>query len=175
MVDGPDTSSFTAFLYSLLSSEPGSNSEEHTDNQSEVGEIPSNTATRESGAKKSLFSKGKQSIGKVMYQGLRLGGFRNHGLHRRDKFDTVVDDGNGSKLAGVELAPLQTTDENVPCIDLPEISEPSFLLSDRTRGALYVSLPALVQGRKWVLLYRLRDMLPICLTAYRVLGLVRPL
>lgn len=154
LVDGPDTSSFTAFLYSLLSSEPGSNSEGHTEHEREVGEVPSNTAMRESGAKKSLFSKGKQTLGKVMYQAVRIGGFRNQGSDRRGKCDTITDDGNGSKLDGVELGPMQTTNEHVLCMDLPEISEPSFLLSERTRGALYVSLPAIIQDRKWVLLYR---------------------
>ncbi|KAJ9670079.1 hypothetical protein PVL29_026561 [Vitis rotundifolia] len=153
LVDGPDTSSFTAFLYSLLSSEPGSNSEGHTEHERVVGEVPSKTAMRESGAKKSLFSKGKQTLGKVMYQAGRIGGFRNQGSDRRGKCDTITDDGNGSKLDGVELGPMQTTNEHVLCMDLPEISEPSFLLSERTRGALYVSLPALIQDRKWVLLY----------------------
>lgn len=158
MVDGPDTSSFTAFLYSLLSSEPGSKYEDHSEHRKEVtdvpSEVPSNTAMRENGAKKSLLSKGKQTIGKVMHQAVRISGFRTQGWDRRGKCDTVTDDGNGSKHAGVELAPLQITDECVPSIDLPEISEPSSLLSESTRGVLYVSLPALVQGRKWVLLYR---------------------
>ncbi|CAH8344566.1 unnamed protein product [Eruca vesicaria subsp. sativa] len=38
-------------------------------------------------------------------------------------------------------------------ITLPEISDPSLLLTDQARRSLYPSLPALLQGRKWVLLY----------------------
>ncbi|KAF8109601.1 hypothetical protein N665_0094s0067 [Sinapis alba] len=36
---------------------------------------------------------------------------------------------------------------------LPEISDPSLLLTEQYRRYLYTSLPVLVQGRKWVLLY----------------------
>lgn len=42
----------------------------------------------------------------------------------------------------------------VQAIILPEISDPSLLLKEQSRRSLYTSLPALVQGRKWVMLYR---------------------
>ncbi|CAK9174956.1 unnamed protein product [Ilex paraguariensis] len=48
---------------------------------------------------------------------------------------------------------MQTLNEPAPSETLPETSEPSLLLSEKTRGALYVALPALAQGKKWVLLY----------------------
>ncbi|KAL0726335.1 hypothetical protein Bca4012_022428 [Brassica carinata] len=41
----------------------------------------------------------------------------------------------------------------VQAIILPEISDHSLLLKEQSRRSLYTSLPALVQGRKWVLLY----------------------
>ncbi|KAJ0787925.1 putative TLDc domain-containing protein [Helianthus annuus] len=36
---------------------------------------------------------------------------------------------------------------------LPNMSEPSQLMTEDTRAALYVALPVLSQGKKWVLLY----------------------
>ena len=37
---------------------------------------------------------------------------------------------------------------------LPQISEPSMLVSEGVRNAVYASLPALIRGRKWFMLYR---------------------
>ena len=36
---------------------------------------------------------------------------------------------------------------------LPSMSEPSQLMTEYTRAALYAALPVLSQGKKWVLLY----------------------
>ncbi|KAL1066733.1 hypothetical protein V6Z11_D12G080800 [Gossypium hirsutum] len=83
LVDGPDTSSFTAFLCSLLSSSESGhdlNQAEQNDNQEETGDSSDNIM-KENGRRKSLLSR------------------------------------------------------------------------EKTRNALYASLPAIVQGRKWLLLY----------------------
>ncbi|QHO19796.1 TLD domain-containing protein [Arachis hypogaea] len=102
LVDGPDTSSFSAFLYSLLSSSDagGDNAKGRKDNNSEMNS------------------------------------------------DCL----NGSGLNGVEMNHLATVkgkeSESVSLV------EPSMLLSEAMRSTLYVSLPALVHGRKWLLLYR---------------------
>ncbi|KAK9904454.1 hypothetical protein M0R45_000679 [Rubus argutus] len=119
LVDGPDTSSFTAFLYSLLSSsesgDKGKTSDEQIDDQMDKSNSSSDSIMKASSGKKSLFSKGKHTLSKAMYQAARFGGYR--GQERKD------------------------------------ISEPSLLLTEKTRSALYSSLPALVQGRQWLLLY----------------------
>jgi hypothetical protein len=61
-------------------------------------------------------------------------------------------------FGGLEVKmPKQNMKEPVALGDLPGISEPSLLLSEKERSTLYVSLPALVQGRKWLLLYRYRS------------------
>ncbi|GJZ79355.1 hypothetical protein Tco_0644192 [Tanacetum coccineum] len=79
LVDGPDTSSFTAFLYSFLSpgrSEKESEYAEWKDNQSTAGnrnKTPSPNVKEKTG-KKGLISRGKQSIGKVLTQAVRFGG-----------------------------------------------------------------------------------------------------
>ncbi|RYR29310.1 hypothetical protein Ahy_B01g053678 isoform D [Arachis hypogaea] len=135
LVDGPDTSSFSAFLYSLLSS-------------SDAG---GDNAKENNGGKKSLFSRSKQSLGRAICQAARIGGFRHQG--RKDNNSEMNSDClNGSGLNGVEMNHLATVkgkeSESVSLV------EPSMLLSEAMRSTLYVSLPALVHGRKWLLLYR---------------------
>ncbi|KAA8530860.1 hypothetical protein F0562_005516 [Nyssa sinensis] len=123
LVDGPDTSSFTAFLYSLLSSsESGDNSK--LDSQNEA-----------------------------IYQAARFGGYQNQASDRKGSSEMIINDGIDSEVVGDEGIPMQAFNEPVPLDNLPEISEPSLLLSAKTRSALYIALPAPIQGRKWVLLY----------------------
>ncbi|TKY47656.1 Oxidation resistance protein 1 [Spatholobus suberectus] len=157
LVDGPDTSSFTAFLYSLLSSsDTGDIANSHV--QSDDKAAPDNnplpdSSLKENGGKKSLFSRSKQSLGRGIRQAARMGGFRHQ--DRKDNAEMKHDDGNGSKASGVEMRRIEPVEESVtvPSVDLPEISEPSVLLSDSIRNVLYVSLPPLIHGRKWLLLY----------------------
>lgn len=155
--DGPDTSSFSAFLYSLLSSSVnGQNSDQenihqeniHQDDQIEESDVP---VLKDSGRKKSLFSRGKQSLGRVIHQAAKLSGFRSQGSHKVNS-DMVVDS-RSSQVSKEEVKPVQSLDEPMSLAETPEISEPSMLLSDKTRIVLYASMPVLVQGRKWILLY----------------------
>lgn len=149
--DGPDTSSFTAFLYSLLSSSTSHenlNSDEKSDNQAEAG-APMNNAVKETVMKKSLFSRGKQSLGRAFHHAARITGYRNQ--ERKSDVEMKVND---SKFSGIEMMEKPNVSEVTSSVDVPEVSEPSLLLSEKTRTVLYASLPALVQGRKWLLLYR---------------------
>ncbi|KAF5458150.1 hypothetical protein F2P56_022206 [Juglans regia] len=153
VVDGPDTSSFPAFLYSLLSSsEPGDNlkSDEQNNDKVESGDQQSDTLTKESGGKKSLFSRGKHSLGKAIYRAARIGGYRNQ--DRKGDPDMIFD-GNDAGVSGVEMRHMENEKESVGLVKVPDVSEPSLLLSEKSRSALYASLPALVQGRQWLLLY----------------------
>ncbi|KAL0420913.1 UNVERIFIED_CONTAM: Pentatricopeptide repeat-containing protein, mitochondrial [Sesamum latifolium] len=150
----PDTS-FTAFLYSLsASSESRSNSNfkekiDSDDNPFKPSSEP--TVIRENTKKKSLFSRGKQSLGKAIYQAAKLGGFRNQGP--KGSSDMAVGNGSNSKISGDKGIPmLQTLNESVSSENLPETSEPSLLLREKTRTILYAALPVIVQGRKWMLL-----------------------
>ncbi|XP_057970549.1 uncharacterized protein LOC131159552 isoform X2 [Malania oleifera] len=156
LVDEPDTSSFPAFVYALLSSsESGSNSNlnEQNDRQTEAGdgEFSSSSVVRESGGKKSLFSKGKHTLSRAVYYA--VSGYRQQGLERKGNRDKKTDDGSDTEPAEEELQTMNTSNEPVPRGNLPDISEPSSLLPEKTRSILYASLPAIVQGRKWVLLY----------------------
>ncbi|KAF6140674.1 hypothetical protein GIB67_013967 [Kingdonia uniflora] len=150
-VDGPDTSSFTAFLYSLLlPQDSGSLSEEEGNNGycGEVNELGSSEAgIREMANRRTLFLRGKQKVGKAIYQAIRINGSRNQTSEQKVDADMKDD-----KL-GLELQPMKTLVDTAPKVSLPETSETSILLTEKSRCSLYVSLPALVQGKKWVLLY----------------------
>ncbi|KAI3434211.1 TLDc domain-containing protein, partial [Psidium guajava] len=160
LVGGPDTSSFSAFLYSLLtSSEPGD--DPNVEGKNDKGQVNSELVAaskeaadvprKESGGKKSLFSRGKQSLGKAFNQAAKVTGYRNQ--EQKGDGDMKYSDVNEVMLPGVEMRHSQNKTEPVVVTDVPETSEPSLLLSEKTRGELYTSLPALVQGRKWLLLY----------------------
>ncbi|KAK7311128.1 hypothetical protein RJT34_09052 [Clitoria ternatea] len=160
LADGPDTSSFTAFVYSLLSSSDTADNaiaDAHGQKNDDNKPLPDNnplpdSSLKENGGKKSLISRSKQSLGRAIRQAVRIGGFRHQ--DRRDNIETKFDDLNGSKFAGVEMRRVEPVKESVPVVvDLPEISEPSVLLSESTRNVLYASLPSLMHGRKWLLLY----------------------
>ncbi|KAF3590200.1 hypothetical protein DY000_02028111 [Brassica cretica] len=160
--DEPDTSSFSAFLGSLLSSHPkdkqtnqvqqdeeeeAESSDTSSSSSSSVNTMKETTTT--SVAKKSLLSKYKQHF-KNFYQAVKLSKDRKGVNTAEVKTDDDDDD-------GLEMKQMQDKDETattvVQAIIIPETSEPSLLLTDQSRRSLYSSLPALVQGRKWILLY----------------------
>ncbi|XP_062099415.1 uncharacterized protein LOC133805288 isoform X2 [Humulus lupulus] len=157
LVVGPDTSSFSAFLYSLLSSaESGdnTNSDDQVDEKVEQANPPPNSSMKENGGRRSLFSKGKQTLGRVVNQAARFSGYRNQ--QGKGDSDLKIDGNNNANTSysgGVEMRHIQKVNDPESSSDLPGVSEPSLLLSENTRTALYASLPALVQGRKWFLLY----------------------
>ncbi|KAI9093897.1 hypothetical protein K1719_026895 [Acacia pycnantha] len=154
LFDGPDTSSFSAFLYSFLaSSDSGdnSNSDGPNDNKSGTDIPPSDSAMKENSGKKSLLSRSKQSLGRAINHAARLARFRSQ--ERKVDVETELDDERGSQLANIEMRHIEPKEEHISLDDLPEISEPSVLLSEKIRNVLYASLPALIHGRKWMLLY----------------------
>ncbi|KAL6575969.1 hypothetical protein OROHE_000440 [Orobanche hederae] len=151
-VNGPDTSSFSAFLYSFLA-EPHSNSDKKFDTHGDKFKQSSEPIITK---KKSLFSRGKHSLGKAFFQAAKIGGFRNQGP--RGDFDMSIGSGSNSKAPredeGVSMQTLNESPSSEMSLDnLPETSEPSLLLSEKTRSVLYAELPVIVQGRKWMLLY----------------------
>ncbi|CAA3016909.1 Hypothetical predicted protein [Olea europaea subsp. europaea] len=153
-VDGPDTSSFTAFLYSLVaSSESQTNSKCDGENMSLEDQFKpsSEPTTKENGRKKSLFSRGKQSLGKAFYQAAKLSGFRNQGP--KGSSVMVTDDGSNFKASQDEDTQMNTSKDTLALENLPETSQPSLLLSEKTRSVLHAALPVTIQGLKWVLLY----------------------
>ncbi|PNX88929.1 hypothetical protein L195_g045044, partial [Trifolium pratense] len=149
--NGPDTSSFTAFLYSFLSSTSDSRDNDGNDDDDDVsvvGDDIDDEMNENLVVKKGLLSKGKQSLGKAIYVVARMGGFRS-GNRGRDNFE--------SDECGVEMKSIQKLKEVPASVDLvdrlPEISEPSMLISNSLRNAVYDSLPSLIHGRKWLMLY----------------------
>ncbi|KAK9713454.1 hypothetical protein RND81_06G028200 [Saponaria officinalis] len=181
-VGGPDTSSFTAFLYSLLkddyfsadrdngqlnnnkaasaSTESELESEPKTDQNPKTGiqsvAEPGNVnVVREGSGKRGLLSRGKQTVSKAMSYAARLAWYRNQASQRKPNSDVEGDsDGSGKRQDGVgESGSEEKNDVSVSLDVLPDMSEPSMLLSSDTRMKLYASLPCLVKGLKWVLLY----------------------
>ncbi|XP_052114506.1 uncharacterized protein LOC107481542 [Arachis duranensis] len=118
LVDGPDTSSFAAFLYSFLSS---SDSDDHADPDGQV----------------------HHDIITVADDPLSDLAMKENVVLKKSLLFTAIHQ--------IQLV------ENQPKTDLvdepPETSEPSMLISAAVRNAMYASLPSLVQGRKWMLLY----------------------
>ncbi|KAL5175638.1 Oxidation resistance protein 1 [Glycine soja] len=147
IIDGPDTSSFTAFLYSLLSTSDSGDKVGEADkkNDDEVAgddSLLSDSATKESFVvKKSLFSRSKHSLGRAIHQ---MGGFSNR--------DSNYTDEGGVEMKRIVKEPLAVAVSGVGD-HLPQISEPSMLVSEGVRNAVYASLPALIRGRKWFMLY----------------------
>ncbi|XP_010555364.1 PREDICTED: oxidation resistance protein 1-like [Tarenaya hassleriana] len=154
LADEPDTSSFTAFIYSLLTtSDPQdkSDQDEQDDSKAETSDTSSVNAgtVKETGGKKSFLSKYKQSV-RAFYQAAKLSGFRNQ--ERKGSSDVKHDE--EAEFDGLEMKHMQNVEgETTVHESIPEASEPSLLLSEQTRRFLYASLPALVQGRRWLLLY----------------------
>ncbi|KAL8047160.1 hypothetical protein ABFX02_08G221200 [Erythranthe guttata] len=97
-------------------------------------------------------SRGKQSIRKAFNQAAKIGGLRNQAPTRGGS-DMPAGDGSGDHgIAMITLNESLSSSQNL-LLHLPETSEPSLLLSEKTRSFLYAALPVVVQGRKWVLLY----------------------
>lgn len=151
---GPDTSSFTAFLYSLLSNtESGTHSSVKRNNEQQVkddNEAESSEQVKEPTRRRGILSRGKQTIGRAIYQFARLGGSQKKGSSGETG---VVEDESNSKVDRDEGIIMKNIKEGGPLSSLPEISEPSCLLSEKTRMALYAALPVIVKDRKWVMLY----------------------
>ncbi|KAF0902708.1 hypothetical protein E2562_019059 [Oryza meyeriana var. granulata] len=146
--NGPDTSSFRAFLMSFMSSSNSSNDSleiipEHNMNM----EYPTLTPVgKGSNGRKGLLSRGKHSIGRFINKAGRIGGFRQ-------KPSYSIDDGTVQTESDAPGLELKGSKESASHDKLPAMSEPSMLLSETMRTVLYTSLPVLVQGRNWMLVY----------------------
>jgi hypothetical protein len=99
--------------------------------------------------RKGLLSRGKHSIGKIINKAGRIGRFRQKPSH-------VIDSEIASQTWSVSSElDLKRSKESASNHKLPAMSEPSMLLSETMRNDLYPSLPLLVQGKNWMLVYRL--------------------
>ncbi|CAM0913698.1 unnamed protein product [Alopecurus aequalis] len=147
--NGPDTSSFRAFMMSFMSASSSSDdSMETIPEQTMDMEYPTLTPVgRGNKERKGLLSRGKHSIGRIIGKAGRLGGFRQKPSH-------VVDSEIASKTETISscLEP-KGSKECASNHKLPAMSEPSMLLSEMMQNALYPSLPVLVQGKSWMLVY----------------------
>uniref|UniRef100_A0ACD6AP47 Uncharacterized protein n=1 Tax=Avena sativa TaxID=4498 RepID=A0ACD6AP47_AVESA len=147
--NGPDTSSFRAFLMSFMSaSSSSSDSVEIMPEQNLDMEYPTLTPVGKGNkGRKGLLSRGKRSIGKIINKAGRLGGFRQKQSH-------LVDSEVACQTEPVSscMAPKGSM-ECASNHNLPAMSEPSKLLSEMMRSVIYPSLPVLAQGKNWMLVY----------------------
>jgi len=102
-----------------------------------------------SSVRKGLLSRGKHSIGRIISKA-GLSNFRQKPTYSID----------GEFTGQIEsVAPrfeMKGSKELALHEKLPAMSEPSVLLSEMMRSVLYSSLPVLVQGRNWMLVYRFK-------------------
>ncbi|XP_074579857.1 uncharacterized protein LOC141836297 [Curcuma longa] len=148
--DGPDTSSFTAFLISLLSSSNPSNhpTGDQNDHHAEAEEMASTSAPIENSGRTSLFTRGRRTLGKAINKAAKISGLRQSSEPKVENRAAIE-----PELTRSNLTPVTVTKDDTSHIDLPDMSEPSMLLSDNMRAALYFSLPTLTKGSNWLLLY----------------------
>ncbi|KAM0922853.1 hypothetical protein ACQ4PT_005897 [Festuca glaucescens] len=147
--NGPDTSSFRAFLMSFMSTSTSSHDSMETIPEQNLDmEYPTLTPVgRGNKERKGLLSRGKHSIRKIINKAGRLSGFRQKPSH---VVDNEIASHTWSVSSGLDL---KGSKEFASNHKLPAMSEPSMLLSERMRNVLYQSLPVLVQGRNWMLVY----------------------
>ncbi|WVZ81919.1 hypothetical protein U9M48_029245 [Paspalum notatum var. saurae] len=146
--DGPDTSSFRAFLASFVSSSVSSKDSMETIPEHNLDvEYPTLTPVGKAGSgRKSLLSRGKHSIGRIIGRA-GLSSFRQKPTH---SVDGEIIGQRESVAPGFDM---KGSKETALHVNLPAMSEPSILLSEMMRAVLYTSLPILVQGRNWMLVY----------------------
>eukprot|EP00246_Nothoceros_aenigmaticus_P017572 TRINITY_DN86_c0_g2_i1.p1 TRINITY_DN86_c0_g2~~TRINITY_DN86_c0_g2_i1.p1 ORF type:complete len:368 (-),score=63.36 TRINITY_DN86_c0_g2_i1:750-1853(-) len=167
--NGPDTSSLTAFLLSLLScSEAGvrcADDIQSTDDYHEVAEAPAEASTSEG---KPRVRKPQSAVVENMEAG---GSSNNRGRTLREDPEEgewqLVSEQDLEMEATVGFVPGQKHRPFVPPEQLPGMSEASVLLTDDFRSFIYSALPTLAQGRTWVLLYSTRIHGMSLLTLYR--------
>ncbi|PWZ05669.1 hypothetical protein Zm00014a_015242 [Zea mays] len=146
--DGPDTSSFRAFLMSFVPSSTASKNSMDTVTEHNLDvEYPTLTPVGKAcSGRKGLFSRGKHSLGRIISKA-GLGNLRQKQTHSID----------GEIIGQTEsVAPrfeVKGSKESTLHDKLPAMSEPSLLLTEMMRAVLYTSLPVLVQGRNWMLVY----------------------
>jgi hypothetical protein len=154
--DGPDTSSFRAFLISFLSSSSSNNDsmEVHLEQNADMGYPTLAPVGKGSKGRTGFISRGKHSIGKIINKTVGIGGFRQTAAESKIGRETI----NHTESVAPVLE-IKESKEIASSSTLPTMSEPSPLLSEIMQSILYASLPVLAQGRNWVLLYRFKTCL----------------
>ncbi|AQK56487.1 TLD-domain containing nucleolar protein [Zea mays] len=152
-LDGPDTSSFRAFLISFLSSSSSNNDsmEIIPEQNGDMGYPTLTPMGKGSKGRTGLLSRGKHSIGKIINKAARISGFKQTTAEPKIDREAVT-----HTEPDAPVLEHQEPKEVASFGSLPTMSEPSVLLSELMQRILYASLPALAQGRNWVLLYRFK-------------------
>jgi len=102
-----------------------------------------------SSGRKGLLSRGKHSIGRI----INKAGLSNF---RQKPACSIECEFIGQTESVAPRFEMKGSKESALHDKLPAMSEPSVLLSEMMRSVLYSSLPVLVQGRNWMLVYRFK-------------------
>lgn len=171
---GPDTSSLTAFLVSLLSlSEPSAPYDDEKAADGSDSEEGASAASSQS-ILEEVGQEFEQEASFIVEPGLALAKCEKEYLPSTSGGDELDSDWQlvsendfvmnsryfdpppvQAMQQEVELPRLQLPPQPKPGpVKLPAMSEVSSLLPEDLRNAIYPSLPTLAKGRQWVLLYR---------------------
>jgi hypothetical protein len=135
--DGPDTSSFRAFLISFLSSSSSNNDsmEVHLEQNADMGYPTLAPVGKGSKGRTGFISRGKHSIGKIINKTVGIGGFRQTAAESKIGRETI----NHTESVAPVLE-IKESKEIASSSTLPTMSEPSPLLSEIMQSILYASL-----------------------------------
>ncbi|XP_057826576.2 uncharacterized protein LOC131038229 isoform X1 [Cryptomeria japonica] len=168
--DEPDTSSFTAFIFSLFkcTKERDQCSDDDEGKYVEMDERDSMKGPKIVGSRKHRNAKAKHSSGKSFNPTTSTSKYEhqnssqepgNHvGNNHEADWQLVTENDLKS-----EMGLSESMQEGV----FPEMTEPSFLLSKSFSSFLSSALPTVAQGQKWMLLYSTRKHGISLLTLYR--------
>ncbi|CAN6484720.1 unnamed protein product [Victoria cruziana] len=150
-LNGPDTTSFTAFIYSLLS--PSDSHDHHSSDEGESDGPSLKSKSKTYNIRRSFlpFKGRKKLLGGAVWQ--EMGRKADDCRNMRPDGHAKNGERNEPNSVECEMKMCQVSKDVVSDIALPDVSEPSSLLSETTRGILCPLLPALIHGTKWVLLY----------------------
>ncbi|XP_057864614.1 uncharacterized protein LOC131072461 [Cryptomeria japonica] len=147
---GPDTSSLSAFLFSLLPS-AGTGSNDNSSSQNVEYEVSSAPDSGNSVRQKNLI---EESLRQDEISDYKLV-FETHGTREDDS--GVYEDNEWEVVTEIGSKTRDTSDQDwvlqkaIP--SLPDLSDESLFLSDNLREFLNACLPTVVKGCQWVLLY----------------------
>lgn len=168
--DGPDTSSFTAFLFSLFkcTKECDQCTDDDEGKHVEMDEIHSMKGPKNVGSRKHRNAKAKHSLGKSVNPITSTSKYE----HQNSSQDPGEHVGNNHEADWQLVTENDLKSEVGLCESMqegmfPEMTEPSFLLSKSFSSLLSSALPTVAQGQKWMLLYSTRKHGISLLTLYR--------
>lgn len=147
---GPDTSSLTAFLLSLLSSNTSYPRCSDGPEASEGVPYDSNVSASTSGSWEHHGideGQGSNTQGRISIEGLQIS------LHNSESNDSSMAIPKPNNLTKIQSHMTSQPASPTTPVKLPPLSEGSLLLAESFRAFIYSALPNIVKDRHWIMLY----------------------